>query len=239
ARAAASGLRQLSAERVRDEWFKGLRTARSVQRLVELWWEVGAAEAWIPELVRVAGGDAAGPATPASPTHAFVGGLEQRSAVLPALAGARGAAMRRDPVLLTTLLCVGPVAVLSRLKASNAEINRAAVVLTGPQEPEGVTPLAVRRWLSAVSDAADDLSMLWELRHGIAPLWEPVVRGIRERGEPLSRKALAVTGADLQAAGIPPGPAMGAILDNLVSQVVDDPSLNTREVLLGRARMLQ
>lgn len=243
ARASADGLRRLSAERVREEWFKGLRTAGSIQRLVQLWWEVGAAEVWIPELVRVTGGEAAGPAAPgeplAFPTHPLVGGLEQRSAVLPALTGSRGAAMRRDPVLLTTLLCLDPVAVLGRLKASNAEITRAATVLTGPREPEGVAPRAVRRWLSAVGDAADDFSMLWELRHGIAPLWDPVVRGIRERGEPLSRKALAVTGADLQAAGIPPGPAMGAILDDLVAQVVDDPSLNTREALLGRARMLQ
>jgi tRNA nucleotidyltransferase (CCA-adding enzyme) len=48
--AAAPGLAQLSAERVRDEWFKGLRTARSVGRLVELWREVGAAGVWLPEL---------------------------------------------------------------------------------------------------------------------------------------------------------------------------------------------
>jgi tRNA nucleotidyltransferase (CCA-adding enzyme) len=50
ARAAAPGLLQLSAERVRDEWFKGLRTTRSVNRLVELWREVGAAALWLPQL---------------------------------------------------------------------------------------------------------------------------------------------------------------------------------------------
>ena len=37
------GLRQLSAERVRDEWFKSLRTARSITQLVMLWVHVGAA----------------------------------------------------------------------------------------------------------------------------------------------------------------------------------------------------
>ena len=47
------GLAQLSAERVRDEWFKGLRTARSVAELVELWIRSGAAERWIPELCAV------------------------------------------------------------------------------------------------------------------------------------------------------------------------------------------
>ncbi|MGH7518599.1 MAG: CCA tRNA nucleotidyltransferase [Gemmatimonadales bacterium] len=50
ARAAAPGLTQLSAERVRDEWFKGLRTARSIARLVQLWQEVGAAAEWLPQL---------------------------------------------------------------------------------------------------------------------------------------------------------------------------------------------
>jgi tRNA nucleotidyltransferase (CCA-adding enzyme) len=47
---AAPGLSGLSAERVRDEWFKGLRTARSVATLIRLWREVGAAKVWLPEL---------------------------------------------------------------------------------------------------------------------------------------------------------------------------------------------
>lgn len=50
ARAAAPELRGLSAERVRDEWFKGLETARSVIGLARAWQEVGAARVWMPEL---------------------------------------------------------------------------------------------------------------------------------------------------------------------------------------------
>ncbi len=50
ASAAAPGLAQLSAERVRDEWFKGLGTARSVGHLVQLWRDVGAAAVWLPGL---------------------------------------------------------------------------------------------------------------------------------------------------------------------------------------------
>lgn len=50
ARVAASGLPRLSAERVRDEWFKGLVTARSTRHFVALWHEVGAAAVWLPEL---------------------------------------------------------------------------------------------------------------------------------------------------------------------------------------------
>jgi hypothetical protein len=142
-------------------------------------------------------------------------------------------------VLLTILLCLDPVAVLVRLKASNAEVARAAAVLTGSPEPDGNAPLQVRRWMAAVGDAVDDLAALWRLRNGAPPLWEPVVRGIRERGEPLTRKHLAVSGGDLQAIGIPAGPHLGAVLDQLLAMVVDDPSLNTREVLQARARLLQ
>lgn len=51
ARRAAPGLRRLSAERVRDEWFRSLETARSLRRLVSLWHEVGACRELLPELL--------------------------------------------------------------------------------------------------------------------------------------------------------------------------------------------
>jgi len=44
------GLRHLSAERVRDEWFKGLTSARSRAGLVAAWRAVGALAIWMPEL---------------------------------------------------------------------------------------------------------------------------------------------------------------------------------------------
>ena len=50
AKANAQGLAQLSAERVRDEWFKGIKTAKKVSKLVGLWRDVGATRIWLPEL---------------------------------------------------------------------------------------------------------------------------------------------------------------------------------------------
>ena len=47
---AAPGLAGLSAERVREEWFKGLLTAQALPLLVELWKSSGAAAIWLPEL---------------------------------------------------------------------------------------------------------------------------------------------------------------------------------------------
>ena len=236
------GLKHLSAERVQGEWFKGLRTARSISRLVELWTASGAAQTWLPELI-AEGQTTPTPAT--SPTgsplvqrHIHVGRLPERSAALAAILRQGQEELARDPVALTVLLCIDPVAVLIRLKASNSEIARALAMVTGPSEPEGNSPVAVRRWMAAVGDAADDLTVLWRLRHGAPALWEPILRGVRERGEPVTRKQLAVTGMDLREIGIPAGPQMGLILDRLLTLVVDDPELNTRVALLAQARAL-
>src|SRR5207253_286593 len=50
AKANVQGLSQLSAERVREEWFKGIRTAGRVSKLLALWIDVGAARIWLPEI---------------------------------------------------------------------------------------------------------------------------------------------------------------------------------------------
>jgi len=208
ASAAAPGLSGLSAERVRDEWFKSLRTARSVTQLLMLWVRVGAARVWLPEL------EVAGPSQKAYPD--------------PPLGD-------RDPVLLTALVCASPAAVLRRLKASNAEIARAAGLERGPEEPPALDQLAVRRWLAAVGPAAADLSALWALRHGGQAPWGAAMVEIGRRGDPLTRADLAIHGTDLQELGIQ-GPRIGETLATLLDRVLEDPTLNTREALLAIAR---
>jgi tRNA nucleotidyltransferase (CCA-adding enzyme) len=237
-RANSGGLAQLSAERVREEWFKGLRGAQSIQRLTNLWRESGAAAAWLPELLAVPAESAPRGAAPLPPAGPMAGGNGSRRGVLPGLEVDRGDHELRDPVLLTVLLCLDPVAVLVRLKASNAEIVRATGMVTGPDAPEGPGVVPVRRWMAAVNQAAEDLVRLWHLRHGAPPPWAQAVRGVRERDEPLTRKQLAVTGEDLRTIGLQPGPAMGQVLERLLVMVVDDPSLNRREKLLELARSI-
>ena len=53
-----------------------------------------------------------------------------------------------------------------------------------------------------------------------------------DNGAPLSVQELAINGHDLQRVGIAPGPEMGRLLDHLLDQVLDDPSLNTPARLL-------
>jgi tRNA nucleotidyltransferase (CCA-adding enzyme) len=169
---AAPGLRQLSAERVRDEWFKGLRTAATVSGLVELWHGARAAGEVLPELLKA---DWSEPALSAAP---------------------------RDPVLLTTILTSDPETVLRRLLASNAEIARAAAIVAGPDAPDGTGVADVRRWLARVDEAADDLMRHHLLRTGGRASWVGTVTGIRERGEPLAREHLALRGGDLMELGL-------------------------------------
>jgi tRNA nucleotidyltransferase (CCA-adding enzyme) len=49
--AQAGDTAHLSAERVRDEWSKSIRTTRSLDRLVGQWLESGVATVWLPELL--------------------------------------------------------------------------------------------------------------------------------------------------------------------------------------------
>jgi tRNA nucleotidyltransferase (CCA-adding enzyme) len=213
AREAAPGLAQLSAERVHDEWFKGLGTARSVAKLVQLWRDVGAAAIWIPELEH---------APPAGTGYSI----------------AEANRDPRDPVLLTALLCANAGPVLERLRGSNAEIGRAQAIARAPGEPADDTPAAVRRWLAAAGAAADDLLALWRLRRGADAPWSGTVAETRRRGDPLARGDLAIDGNDLIAVGVPRGPRVGQVLDQLLERVLDDPSFNTRERLSALAKDL-
>ena len=58
----------------------------------------------------------------------------------------------------------------------------------------------------------------------------------QEQTQPHRLTDLAVDGSDLIELGFAEGPGLGAALDALLDAVVDDPSLNTREQLLERAR---
>lgn len=207
ARAAADGLPQLSAERVRDEWFKSLRTARDISVLVNLWRDSGVATAWMPEL----GALPTGSVPPIDPAD-------------------------RDPVLLTCLVTGDAVAVLRRLKASNQEIGRAVAVRDAEPLPGQDDDVTVRRWLSRAGPASDDHAVLIRWRTGAPPSWASTVGRIRARGDALTRDALAIGGVDLRAAGVEPGPRMGQVLDRLLERVLEDPSLNTRDQLLALAR---
>ena len=68
---------------------------------------------------------------------------------------------------------------------------------------------------------------------------ESIYNEIVSAKECVCMKDLAVCGRDLIDLGVKPGPAMGAILGKLLSMVIDEPSLNDREVLLDMVKKLE
>ena len=202
AKANIQGLAQLSAERVRDEWFKGILTAKKVSKVVGLWRAVGATRIWLPEL-------GAGSREP--------GAVDR---------------LPRDPVLITAYLAKDPASLLIRLKCANKDIERGrAIGKWRDNYPEPKDPAAIRRWLSAVGEYADDLLALLPARGSPLP---KAVAAVRAKDPPLALKDLAVRGDDLIEAGIRPGPDVGDTLQRLLEEVLEDPARNTREYLLSR-----
>ena len=63
------------------------------------------------------------------------------------------------------------------------------------------------------------------------------VKAELEARSPLSLHELAVDGDDLiSGLGISPGPVVGELLERLLGLVITDPSLNSHEELIARAR---
>jgi hypothetical protein len=209
ARASAAGLAGLSAERVREEWFKSLRTTRSLPRLLELWRPLIAASGWMPGLA---------PALPRDP----------------------GADFPRDPVLLTTAVLPDAAAALERLRASRAEVERAAAIERARPAPAAPDEVAVRRWLAEVTPPiARDLLALALLREGREPGWAATLRRVVERRDPVTRGELALSGAELIEAGIARGPEVGRLLGALLDWVLEDPARNDRGRLLARLKEIR
>ena len=111
------------------------------------------------------------------------------------------------------------------------------------------TDAAVRRFIRRVGEP--HLALLFALRRadnaasGVGPAGEQnqvelerrIAAELARSPDLLLRNRLAIDGNDLQAElGYEPGPRIGRVLDRLMEAVLDDPSLNRREVLLGLAR---
>ncbi len=207
AKANVQGLAQLSAERVRDEWWKGMLTAGRVSKLVALWVEVGAVRIWLPEL-RAPGASGEGKAVDKLP---------------------------RDPVLITAFLARDPASLLTRLKCSNKDIERGRAIGEWRDNYPDPTHLpAVRRWLAATGASADDLLTVLPVSSAAGSPLKKVVAAIRAARDPLTLQDLAVNGNDLIAAGVRPGPEVGETLTRLLGEVLEDPARNTRQYLLSR-----
>lgn len=214
--AAASEITYLSRERVRDEWLKMLATSQPSAG-VGLWRRAGALVVVWPELSSLP-----------REREPWLDLVASRDAVL-VTAGAlyhagRGAA-EADAACL-------------RLRFSGKDAERVRAVVAGLIEGLPATEgEPVRRWLTRHRTVADDVIGASQLLDQREPA-RALVRAALASGAPLAVGELAIGGDDLKAAGVPSGPAMGGILRKLLEECLADPSRNTRERLLARAREL-
>jgi putative nucleotidyltransferase with HDIG domain len=137
---------------------------------------------------------------------------------------------------------------LARFRYPNAVIARTVHLIKEHQFHYEATwtDAAVRRFIIRVGE--ENLPHLYQLRRADAyatagqelprdfllPLITRV-DAVLANGRALSLKDLLVSGKDLMAIGIKPGPGLGIILSALLEAVVEDPALNTKETLLTLA----
>jgi tRNA nucleotidyltransferase/poly(A) polymerase len=239
-RSAAAHLGRLSAERVREELLKVL-AADGPSRSLQMYAEYGALDEWYPEI-------APGAAEPG--WHEALGAIDTLPAHRRFLRVVRlflgvgideeGPADRADRV----------EALLRRLKFSNLEIRRGAHLalhyrpLVHPADGSA----SIREWLHTVgTEHSRDLFRLHfaaaratgsvDNQRALAYTWRRVHEEIVEHA-PVSVAQLAVDGTDLLAMGLPKGPLVGLMLDELLAQVIESPERNDRDVLLESVREL-
>lgn len=150
----------------------------------------------------------------------------------------------RYAVLLSVIGKDKTRAVLKGLKLDNATISMAVKLV----EYLGITPALtepqMRHYINEVGkeDALRvidfNLSFADESMHEEYTDMRKLCAHVLERGDCTSLKELDVTGKDLVDAGFEAGKQLGELLNSLLTEVLDNPSLNDRNYLLGRAKEL-
>jgi len=121
-------------------------------------------------------------------------------------------------------------------------------IITEKGVKQGVTERGVRRLVRRVgSENIDDLFLVREADRIGSGVKKPVPYRLRHlkamiekaKHDPLSPKMLKVNGEDvMKNLGIEPGPKVGFVLSALLEEVLDDPELNKKELLLKRIKFL-
>ncbi len=210
----AEGLKQLSAERVRDEWFKSLNTAKSVATLCRYWSEIGVDDMWLT-------------------------GIHLDGEITRNRAAKLDGGDHDDAVFATAYLSAASSETLRTLRCSRAEIERGRMIdRHRGQWPDVASPISVRQWMADAGTAVDDLMAVAALDDN-PPGLRNAVHDVRASGAPLSQSDLAVDGADLLQVGISEGPRVGEMLKQLLDVVLETPERNTRDTLMQIADKVQ
>jgi len=143
-------------------------------------------------------------------------------------------------------------AVLRRLKFDNDTTNRVCKLVACHDHMPALTEKSVRK--AIFRNGIEQYPALFSVKRAdvlaqsecqreekLAAIseYEQLYNGIIEKQQCLSIKELAISGADLLALGIPAGKEIGEILKQLLAEVLDDPSLNTKEKLIQQVHKLK
>ncbi|HYQ15501.1 MAG TPA: HD domain-containing protein [Polyangiaceae bacterium] len=256
--------RKVSAERIRDEWLKTMK-ARRPSRAFEIMKDHGILRISAPEMLESVGCEqnryhafdvwghamACLDAAPAAP-------VLRMAALLHDVGKPRSRAFsdKTNDYTFYEHERIGAEMVeplLSRLRFSNEERSHITALVRHHLicYDAAWTDGAVRRWLRRVTpELVADLYLLNEADvrgkgrdcsadlESLAALKLHVER-VLAAGAAFTTRDLAIDGrALMQELGLKPGPDLGRILKALLDEVVDEPSNNTREALLERAKQL-
>lgn len=242
----APHLTRLSPERVKQELEKTMEQVRLPSRALSRWREAGAFASLVPALANVSNEVLAAVDALARPCPALTRRPARRGIRIAALfsdAGgkAAGHALRAlrfsnaDTAWISALVGAWDTfgASLGQQLAApepptDADLRRVAAAV-GRLRVLGFLRLAAARWSSMVGDAAPTPHRVRTLYRRMNRI---VFRDAIEVGD------LVIDGDDLRSAGIPAGPLYGRIFASLLTDVVDDPSLNERTILITRAKEL-
>lgn len=141
--------------------------------------------------------------------------------------------------------------VMRRLKFDNDTTDKVTKLVLYHDYDIAPTEAGVRRAVNRIGE--DIFPMIFEVRRAdieaqsnymreeklekVAYI-EKIYQEILNRRDAVTLKDLAISGSDLIAEGMSPGRQIGEILTALLDKVLDDPSLNTREILLKLSKEL-
>lgn len=118
--------------------------------------------------------------------------------------------------------------ILKELKTDNDTLYKVTTLIRESKNLMPDTEVGIRHLLNRIGpELFDDLVLLLEASGEIIALKEKII----ERGDAYNLKMLALTGKDLIEMGYETGPAIGDVLDTLLSKVMEDPSLNEKDKL--------
>ena len=245
-------LPQLSAERVREELWKVFAKTRHASATLQLYAASGALYVLYPELEAVVHLEMETGAPLWTHTLAAIDAAPVTRPVIRAalLLHAVGAPTAKVKDLRGQWRFVGheilgartAEEVLRRLRASNADIEHVQHLVQMQSElfPPDSSDAVVRRWLVHMGPANVNDFFRFRIAHArgtgsdggdIVQRWRHAHR-VQLQHPALTTGELAISGKDLKAIGLQPGPQFGEILDALLLRVLEDPHLNDRDTLL-------